>query len=700
MADVWIGIDTGGTFTDVVLVDFASGRRVFHKLPSNTADPARAILDGTAAILALAKVAASRVDHLVLGTTLATNAVIERRAAPTALLTTRGFRDVLELARQRRPHVFNLEIPKPEPPAARDRRIELGERIGPDGAVIRALDDAELDAAIDTLKASGVTAVAICLLHAYANPSHEQRVKAALAERWPAAHVSASSDAMAEFREFERFATTAVNASLMPVMQQYLARFAGGIADLGVPVAPHVMQSNGGAASPEAVQALPINTFFSGPAGGVIGAAGLARDAGLPDIISFDMGGTSTDVCLVKDGQPSRINQREIAGFPVRTATIDLHTIGAGGGSVAWVDAGGLPKVGPMSAGAQPGPAAYGQGGTRPTVTDANVVLGRLNPRALLDGAMTVYPERAEAALRDGLAAPLAMDLVDAAAGVIEIVNVNMMGAVRVISVERGEDPRDFALFAFGGAGPLHAAEVADGMAIRRIVVPPHPGLMSAIGLLHAERRGDFGLTRLVPVQPESLPAIRDALAALTRRGEDWLARENIARPDARREWLVEFRYVGQSSELPLALAGDAIDAADLARLMVAFHAAHRMRYGYDMPEHPIELVTVRLAVRAARPAPPGETRAAGAATLAGARRETRSVWFPATGFVGTPVYDRARLPADAVLAGPAIVEQMDATTVVPPDWDLRVDDAGNLILTREHATVAKAEAWHMQLTR
>jgi N-methylhydantoinase A len=700
VADVWIGIDTGGTFTDVVLVEVASGRRVFHKLPSNTADPARAILDGTRAILAAAGVAATRVDHLVLGTTLATNAVIERACAPTGLLTTRGFRDVLELARQRRPHVFNLEIAKPAPPAARDARLELAERIGPDGAVIQALDAAQLDAAIAALKAAGVEAVAVCLIHAYANPAHEQRVKAALARAWPAAHVSISSEVMAEFREFERCATTAVNASLMPVMRRYLERFARGIADLGVPGTPQVMQSNGGAASPEAVQALPINTFFSGPAGGVIGAAGLASAAGLPDIITFDMGGTSTDVCLVKQGQPARINQREIAGFPVRTATIDLHTIGAGGGSIAWVDLGGLPKVGPMSAGAQPGPAAYGLGGTRPTVTDANVVLGRLNPRALLDGAMPVYPDRAETALRGGLAEPLGMDLVDAAAGVLEIVNVNMMGAVRVISVERGEDPRDFALVAFGGAGPLHAAEVADGMAIRRILVPPHPGLMSAIGLLHAERRGDFGLTRLVPARPDSLPAMAGAVADLTARGDAWLAREAIAPADARRAWLAEFRYAGQSSELPLAFAADALDAAELARLVAAFHAAHRARYGYDMPEQPIELVSVRVSVRAARAVPPGEAPGAGAATLAQARRETRSVWFPATGFVGTPVYERARLPAAATLEGPAIVEQMDATTVVPPGWDVRVDAAGNLSMTRADAPATKAAAWHMQLTR
>jgi len=697
--DVWIGIDTGGTFTDVVLVEFSTGRHVFHKLPSNTADPARAILDGTNAILGLASMAHSRVDHLSLGTTLATNAVIERKCAPTALLTTRGFRDVLELARQRRPHVFNLDIAKPEPPAARDARLELSERVGPDGAVIRPLDEAELDAAIERLRGLGPQAIAICFVHAYANPAHEQRAKAALQARWPDAFVCASSDVMSEFREFERFATTAVNASLMPVMHRYLERFAAGIAEIGIPVAPHIMQSNGGAASPDAVQALPINTFFSGPAGGVIGAAGVARAAGLPDIITFDMGGTSTDVCLVKQGQPARVNQREIGGFPVRTATIDLHTIGAGGGSIAWVDPGGLPKVGPMSAGAQPGPAAYGHGGTRPTVTDANIVLGRLNPAALLDGRLTMFPERAEAALRNGLAAPLGMDPIDAAAGVIEIVNVNMMGAVRVISVERGEDPRDFALFAFGGAGPLHAAEVADGMGIRQVLVPRHPGLMSAIGLLHADRRGDFGLTRLVPAQPASLPALVDGSALLAQRGRDWLARETIDPASARFEWSAELRYGGQSSELSLTLQRAAIDPAELVRLVDAFHHAHRVRYGYDMPDHPVELVTLRLAVLAARPVPPREASGASAGGLAAARRGTRSVWFANTGFVGTPVYARELLPADARFAGPAIVEQMDATTVVPPGWELRVDDAGNLLLERKEATV-KVAAWHMEPTR
>jgi N-methylhydantoinase A len=701
VADVWIGIDTGGTFTDVVLIDVASGRHVFHKLPSNTADPARAILDGAREILELAGIAARRVDHLSLGTTLATNAVIERKCAPTAIVTTRGFRDVLELARQRRPHVFNLDILKPEPPASREARLEVDERIGPDGTVLRPLDEAGLEAAIDKLRSLAPQAVAICFLHSYANPRHEQRAKAALAARWPELHVCASSEVMSEFREFERFATTAVNASLMPVMHRYLEEFARGVAALGVPVVPSVMQSNGGAVSPDAVQRLPVNTFFSGPAGGVIGAAGLASAAGFPDIVTFDMGGTSTDVCLVKGGQPSRVTQREIGGFPVRTPTLDLHTIGAGGGSIAWVDPGGLPKVGPMSAGAQPGPAGYGQGGTRPTVTDANLVLGRLNPKALLGGRMKMFPERAEAALIEGLATPLGLDLVDAAAGVLEIVNVNMMGAVRVISVERGEDPRDYTLVAFGGAGPLHAAEVAEGMGMSRVLVPPHPGLLSAIGLLHADRRADLGLTRLLPARDESLPACAAGFADLAQRGADWLAREGLAAADAAFDWAAEFRYQRQSSELPVELRDGALDGPALAQAVAEFHRWHKLRYGYDMLEHPVELVTLRLTVRVARASPPAEAPPPARGNLADALDDTRSVWFPATGFVSTPIYARERLAAGAAFAGPAIVEQMDATTIVPAGWRAEIDRHGNLLLARKTASVTRrAEAWDVQPTR
>ena len=488
MSKIRVGIDTGGTFTDLVLCELTSGRYAYHKLPTTTGDPAQAVLDGLAEILDPALIPRDQVEFLVLGTTLATNAVLEGKTARTGMITTAGFRDILELARQRRPHYFNLDVPKPTPAAARDCRIEVAGRIAHDGSEVTPLAEDEGRNAVLTLHGKKVEAIAICMLHSYANPAHERRAREIVKQMWPEAYLCTSSEVLPEFREYERFATTTVNASLMPIMHRYLERFERGVAELGVKVGPRVMQSNGGAVTPGAVRRVPVNTFFSGPAGGVVGCVGLGAELGIDDLITFDMGGTSTDVCLIRDGEPAKKDLREIAGFPVRTRTIDIHTIGAGGGSLAWVDAGGLLKVGPQSAGAYPGPAAYGRGGTKPTVTDANVVLGRLNPRSLLGGRMAMHADRARKVIEDELVAKLKVDVVRAAAGVIEIINVNMMGAVRVISVEQGEDPRGFTLVAFGGAGPLHAADIARNMGIRKVLVPPRAKLRGdRLGYLHLE---------------------------------------------------------------------------------------------------------------------------------------------------------------------------------------------------------------------
>ena len=679
MSGIWVGIDTGGTFTDLVLIDWASGAYHYHKLPTTTADPSRAILDGIAQVIEQAGATKRKVEFLVLGTTLATNAVLEGKWARTGLITTEGFRDVLELARQRRPHYFNLDIPKPMPPASRDCRLEVAGRIAFDGTEVAPLDEAGLHRAVARLKDEGVEAVAVCFLHAYANPAHERRARTVLAERWPEVYACTSSEVLAEFREFERFATTTVNASLMPVMDRYLARFESGVKAMGIRAVPRVMQSNGGAVSPGAVRRVPINTFFSGPAGGVIGSVGLGRQLKIGNLITFDMGGTSTDVCLIRNGEPAKKSERTMGGFPVRTRTLDIHTIGAGGGSIAWVDAGGLLKVGPMSAGAQPGPAAYGRGGEKPTVTDANVVLGRLNPRALLGGRMTMHPERARLAIERDLTEPLGIDAIKAAAGVIEIINVNMMGAVRVISVEQGEDPRDFTLVAFGGAGPLHAAEVARNMGMRRVLVPPRPGLLSALGLLHADVRGDFSLTRLVRADAGNLKTLNAGFQELKRRGQAWLKGEGEAQRRARFEWLTDLRYFGQNSELILKAGRARLGVPSLARLMAMFHKQHKAFYGYDMPAQPVEIVTLRLVVTARRRAPPTEPANLGRGSASMAVVEKRKVWFADTGFVGTPVYDRDRLPALCRITGPAIIEQMDTTTVAPPGAQVRNDKLGYL---------------------
>ena len=391
------------------------------------------------------------------------------------------------------------------------------------------------------------------------------------------------------------------------------------------------------------------------------------------------MGGTSTDVCLVRGGEPAKKNERTMGGFPVRTRTLDIHTIGAGGGSIAWVDAGGLLKVGPMSAGAFPGPAAYGRGGEKPTVTDANVVLGRLNPRTLLGGRMEMHPDRARSAIERELAPALGIDAIKAAAGIIEIINVNMMGAVRVISVEQGEDPRGFKLVAFGGAGPLHAADVARNMGMRQVLVPPRPGLLSALGLLHADLRGDFSLTRLKRAEPRHLGALNDGFQQLKRRGQAWLKGERETRRAARFEWLADLRYFGQNSELILNVGRERLDARSLARLLATFHREHKACYGYDMTAQPVEIVTLRLTVMVRRRVPPPEPPLAGRGPARMALTEKRKVWFPETGFVETPVYDRARLPAPGRITGPAIIEQMDTTTVVPPGARVVNDRLGYL---------------------
>ena len=691
MKKIWIGIDTGGTFTDLVLCELTTGRYTYHKLPTTTGDPAKAVLDGIAEVIELAGLPRDEVEFLVLGTTLATNAVLEGKCARTGMITTAGFRDVIELARQRRPHYFNLDILKPTPPAARDCRIEVTERIAADGAEVEPLADDEVRYAVNVLRGKKVEAIAICMLHSYANPAHETRAREIVRQMWPEAYLCTSSEVLPEFREFERFATTTVNASLMPIMDRYLDRFECGVAELGIRIAPRVMQSNGGAVTPGAVRKLPVNTFFSGPAGGVVGCVGLGADLGMQNLVTFDMGGTSTDVCLIRDGEPAKKDLREMGGFPVRTRTIDIHTIGAGGGSIAWVDAGGLLKVGPQSAGAYPGPAAYGRGGLKPTVTDANVVLGRLNPQSLLGGRMAMHADRARKVIEDELVPALKVDLVRASAGVVEIINVNMMGAVRVISVEQGVDPRDFTLVAFGGAGPLHAADVARNMGIRNVLVPPRPGLLSALGLLHADVRGDFSLTRLLVAVPDNVKALNAGFAELRARGGAWLAGEADKGARAKFTWLMDMRYLGQNYELSLEVKDGKLDAKSLVRLIGTYHRRHHAIYGYDMPGQPVEVVNLRLVVTVERRAPTHEKHTAARTTVKQAVIGKRKVWFPETGFVTTPVYDRDKLPVNARISGPAIVEQMDTTTVVPPRAKMRNDKLGYLHLEVEPLRVKGA---------
>ena len=487
-----LGIDVGGTHTDIELVAIGGGESYRHKIASTPDDPARAVTEGTREILALSRIAPEQIVYFAHGTTVATNALVQGRTASTALVTTRGFRDVLEIRRQRQPHLYNLRVEKPAPPVPRHLRYEIGERHYLFGRDDVEPDPREIESLAAALAAAGVEAVAVCFLHSYDDPTHERSVGAQLRQALPGVFVCLSSDVVPEPREYERTSTTAINACLGPVMSGYLARITTGARGNGLVAEPTILQSNGGVASADDAAMLPARALASGPAAGVMGALGVADAVGLDDVITFDVGGTTADVCLVERGTPLVASEREVAGYPVRFPMIDVHSVGAGGGSIAWIDSGGFMHVGPRSAGAAPGPAAYGRGGELPTVTDACLVLGHLSRNGLLAGRLPLHIDAARRAIETRIAEPLSMSVEDAAAGMLTLLNENMVQAVRVISVERGFDPRCFALVAFGGAGPLLAGALARELAIETVLIPPCPGLLCAQGLLVGGRARRF----------------------------------------------------------------------------------------------------------------------------------------------------------------------------------------------------------------
>lgn len=673
-----IGVDVGGTFTDISLLDDEHGRLYLFKVPTTPDDPSVGALSGVEAILRATGARPEEVTSLGHGTTVGTNALLEGRTAKVGLITNQGFRDLLEIGRQRRPNLFDLTVDRARPLVPRRLRREIPERTLVDGRIRLPADLSGLGAILSDFRRESVQSVAVCFLHAYANPTHERQVRARMRQLWPGLPVSLSSEVAPEFREFERLSTTVLNAALVPLMRAYLSNFRRRIDSIGITGIAYLSQSSGGVMSFEGGATLPAATLFSGPAAGVNGAVAVARQAGFDDLVTFDMGGTSTDVCLVQGGRPVVANERSVEGYPVRMASMDVHSVGAGGGSVASVDSGGFLCVGPASAGAVPGPVCYGRGGERATVTDANVVLRRLNPLRLLDGRMRLYPEKATGALAHAVGAAKGLSPTDAARGVVAVVNSNMVRALRVVSVERGYDPRDFILVAFGGAGPLHACDLARELGIRRVLVPAAPGVLCAIGLLAADLRSDASRTYLRPaagVRGEEITAWFEEVRAQAQ------AAMTIPAGSAMEElrWL-DMRYLGQNYELRVPVDPRPITDEDLALLIKAFHAAHRRAHGYDAPEAPVQLVNVRVALRVS-PAPLPSLL--GPATKGVPRPEaTREVFFEeAAGFVSCPVYRRDTLCAGFVLKGPAVIEQMDSTVVVPPDAAGTVDASGNLIV-------------------
>ncbi|GAA4329657.1 hydantoinase/oxoprolinase family protein [Pigmentiphaga soli] len=677
-----IGVDVGGTFTDFTLLDERSLKISYHKVPSTPSDPSTAIRQGIGDLLERFGIAPADVGFIGHGTTVATNLIIERRGVKCGLLTTRGFRDLLEIGRQTRPSLYDYRVTKPEPIVERSMRLPVTERIDADGRVLAELDRDDLERGVSALKAAGVEAVAICFLHSYRNDEHEAAAREAVARQMPGCFVSVSSEILPEFREYERLSTTALNSYAGPTMQRYLDRLARGIGELGMARQPYTVHSNGGLMSMETVRRFPVRTCLSGPSAGVVGAAAVSAAGGYRNLITFDVGGTSTDVSLIKDGTPAFTSSRLVADHPIRTPMVDVQVIGAGGGSIAWIDDAGALKVGPHSAGADPGPIAYDRGGERVAVTDVNICLQRLNPVALLDGQLPVNAAKARAALAAQIAAPLGLDPETAAYGVLRVVNANMSRAIRSVSTERGYDLADFALFAYGGAGPLHACEVAAECGIPLVIVPQEPGTMCARGILLTDLTMDFVRTRIAPANAAIWPGIVESFASMKREGEDWLEREKVLAPNRSFRMSIDARYVGQNHEISVPvddMAGGGLDA-----FLHAFRAVHVREYGYDIPGRAVEIVNCRLQAIGKVPRAPLSQVEAGSREAA--RSGRRDVYFGAShGWVQTDIYARERLPVDEPIEGPAIVDEMSSTTVIPPGDVFRVDAIGNLVIEVNH---------------
>jgi N-methylhydantoinase A len=674
-----VGVDIGGTFTDFMLYDTESASVHVHKVRSTPDDPGRAMVSGLLELCGAASISPAEVDAVFHGTTVATNAVLEHRGAEAGMLTTKGFRDVVHIGRHQRPQHYSVmqDIPwQARPFVKRRHRHVVSERIAPPaGDVLEPLDEDEVRAAARALKAAGVESVAICFLFSYINPEHERRAAEIVAEEIPGAFVTSSADIFPQFREFERFTTACMNAYVGPTTGRYLERLAEALAGEGVPGQLHVMMSNGGVASAETAAKRPVTLLLSGPAAGVLGGLWSGETTGRRRLITFDVGGTSADIGIVTERGITEASARDtwVAGYPLLVPMIDIHTIGAGGGSIAFVDEGGAFRVGPRSAGAAPGPAAYGQGGDEPTLTDANVVLGRIDPDRFLGGEMKLDREAAAAAVQR-LADRLGLGLLEAAEGIVTIANANMSGAIRSRTVQKGHDPREFALVAFGGAGPMQAAEVADSLGIPEVIVPPYPGITSAMGLLTSDLKYDQMRTVFMTEDAIDVERLDRELAAAGDELRDRLRGDGVADADIAIAAALDCRYVGQGYELRIPLPEERFTPAALEE----FHRLHEQEYGHAFRD-PIEIVNLRVTAAGKRPSVerlPANTD--GGDPLLG---EGESV-FGGTSYP-TRNYERARLATGETVDGPAVIFQRDTTTVVPPGWKARPDESGSLILTR-----------------
>jgi N-methylhydantoinase A len=695
MARFRVGVDIGGTFTDIVFLDPA-GRIHTKKVSSSVDDYARAIVEGLRELFQETGLTGGDVREVLHGTTVASNAILELRGARTGLITTKGFRDVLEIRRLRMPRLYDLTWEKPVPLVERYLRREVTERINARGEIQVPLDESEVERALDTLRREGIDALAVCLINSYANPVHEERIKTIVERRAPGLPVCISADVLPEIKEYERTSTTVINTYVMPVVQRYLTTLGRGLAQIGVKAPLLIMQSNGGLMTAEAAARMPMHIIESGPAAGVVGAQALARQMGLPRVITFDMGGTTAKASIVEDGEVNRASEYSVgggimlgsrlltgAGYLLRVPAIDLAEVGAGGGSIVWIDAGGSLQVGPRSAGASPGPLCYDLGGAEPTITDANVILGYLNPTHLVGGALPLKAARSREGFAEKIARPLGLAVPEAAYGAHLIAASNMIRAIKAVSSERGRDPREYVLFAFGGNGPLFAAGMARQLQTMKIVVPPAPGLFSSFGLLYADVEHHYVRTWRRQTRQLDLAELNAIWRRMEAEAHAQLEAEGFAGPAAGLKRSVDLCYHGQSFELTVPVGAGVLDAAALAWVEEAFGREHERVYGHRAgPDEPVEIVSLRVAAQGIsdRPRVPNKVVVDRAAARGGATAARRGVYFGAAdGWLDTPILGRADLakPVD----GPAVIEEYDATCVIPPMATAALDGYGNIVV-------------------
>ncbi|MEX2356505.1 MAG: hydantoinase/oxoprolinase family protein [Thermaerobacterales bacterium] len=689
------GFDIGGTFTDFVLIDTESGQIFNYKTLTTPSDPARAVMEGWRAVLEQAGADAGQVAGAIHGTTLITNALIERKGAVTVLITTRGFRDILELRREMRYDIYDLLIVLPPPLVPRPLRLEVDERIGARGEVVKALDPADLEALKPIIEEAGAGAIAVCFFHSFTNAQHEQAVGDWLRRELPGVSVSLSSEVAPEIREFERMSTTVVNSYVQPLTERYLIQLQEELARAGFGHTLYLMLSSGGITTLDTAVRFPVRLVESGPAAGVLAAVFYGEQVNEPDLVSFDMGGTTAKMCLIKDGRPAMSKEFEIArvhrfkrgsGLPVQVPSIELIEIGAGGGSIARIDDLGLLKIGPESAGADPGPACYGFGGISPTVTDADLVLGYLNPNYFLGGRMSLDRQAAEQAIQKTIAEPLGVDVVDAAFAIYQVVNESMISATRVHVAERGADARRLNLMAFGGAGPVHAYQIARELKMQGYICPPGAGVTSALGFLTAPVSFEFARSAIARLTQQRLGGLEAIYAELEAEGRATLAQAGVPESDMRFIRQADLRHVGQGHEMVIELpAGTDPGDIDLdGDLRPSFYAEYESVYGHAHHHLDLEITTCRLTATGPKPQVSLEALA-GSGSGAGAVKGTRQAYFSERGgFVETTIYDRYSLPVGTTFEGPAIVEERDSTAVVPPDAVATVDSLANLIVRFE----------------